>query len=66
MNRPLQEDDFDLRTRAELSLAFDPGIAPQSLFRHTPLLQRRAIQILLVVVLLFTGVFSGVSVMRPP
>lgn len=66
MNRPLQEDDFDLRTRAELSLAFEPGVAPQNLFRHTPLLQRRAIQVLLVLMLLLTGVFSGVAAMRPP
>ena len=35
---------FDLRARAELSLAFDPGQPPEHLFRNTSLLSRRGFQ----------------------
>lgn len=34
------ESEFDLRARAELALALDPGRPPESLYRRTPLLQR--------------------------
>ena len=54
---------FDLRARAELALAFDPGQPPPQLFRHTPLLARRSA---LVALLLATTGTSAVLAMRPP
>ena len=38
------DNAFDLRARAELALAFDPGQPPAQLFRHTPLLARRGVR----------------------
>ena len=40
---------FDLRARAELALAFDPGEPPARLLRHTPLLARRGLRLGVVV-----------------
>lgn len=61
-----QDSEFDLRARAELSLAFDPGQPPARLLKHTPLLSRRGFQRGLVALLL-TGTGAGaVLAMRPP
>ena len=45
------DNAFDLRARAELALAFDPGQPPAQLFRHTPLLARRGVRSGLVALL---------------
>lgn len=60
------EDDFDLRARAELSLAYEPGEVPAQLLRHTPLLARRGVQLGLGVLLLMSTALGGVVAMRPP
>ncbi|NMM75804.1 hypothetical protein B2J86_13000 [Acidovorax sp. SRB_14] len=57
---------FDLRARAELALAFDPGQPPQHLFRHTPLLARRGLQRTLAALLLTATGATAVLAMRPP
>lgn len=67
-NLPEFDDDaFDLRARAELALAFDPGQPPAHLLRkNAPLLSRRGFQRGLAA-LLFTGTGAGaVFAMRPP
>ena len=63
--RPL-DNAFDLRARAELALAFDPGQPPAQLFRHTPLLARRGVRSGLVALLLAATGTSAVLAMRPP
>ncbi|MEP6588946.1 MAG: hypothetical protein ABJA84_09360, partial [Polaromonas sp.] len=63
---PLQDSAFDLRARAELALAFDPGQPPPHLFRHTPLLSRRGFQRGLAALLLAATGASAVFAMRPP
>ncbi|GBU15468.1 hypothetical protein AwPolaro_08460 [Polaromonas sp.] len=60
------EKDFDLRARAELALAFDPGQPPSHLFRHTPLLARRGFQRGLAALLLSITAVGAVLAMRPP
>ncbi|WP_298209593.1 hypothetical protein [Acidovorax sp.] len=60
------DSSFDLRARAELALAFDPGEPPQHLFRHTPLLARRGVRGSLVALLLAATGTSAVLAMRPP
>ncbi|MEO7953719.1 MAG: hypothetical protein ABIR35_06445 [Polaromonas sp.] len=61
-----QDSAFDLRARAELALAFDPGQPPAHLFKNTPLLSRRGFQRGLAALLL-TGTGVGtVFAMRPP
>ena len=57
---------FDLRARAELSLAFDPGEPPAHLLRRTPLLARRGLQRGIVATLLLGFGVGGVLAMRPP
>ena len=57
---------FDLRTRAELALAHDPGEPPAHLLRHTPLLARRGLQRSIVALLLLGSGVGGVVAMRPP
>lgn len=63
---PLQDSAFDLRARAELALAFDPGQPPEHLFRHTPLLSRGGFQRSLVALLLAATGVGAVFAMRPP
>lgn len=66
MTRDSQDSEFDLRVRAELALAFEPGQPPAHLLRRTPLLARRHIQRSIgALLLLVTGV-GGVLAMRPP
>lgn len=62
-----QDEAFDLRARAELALAFDPGQPPAHLFKqNAPVLSRRGFQRGLAA-LLFTGSGAGaVFAMRPP
>jgi hypothetical protein len=61
-----RDDQFDLRARAELSLAYEPGQPPAHLLRHTPLLARRSTRHGLGALLLL-GMFSGgFFAMRPP
>lgn len=66
MSYPNTEDDFDLRARAELSLAYDTGAAPAHLFRHTPWLSRRWVQGGCALVFVAGTVLGGVLAIRPP
>ncbi len=61
-----QDSAFDLRARAELALAFDPGEPPEHLFRQTPLLSRRGFQRGLAALLLAGTGAGAVFAMRPP
>lgn len=61
-----QDSAFDLRARAELALAFDPGQPPAHLFRNTPLLSRRGFQRGLAALLLSGSGAGAVFAMRPP
>ena len=61
-----QDSAFDLRARAEMALAFDPGQPPAYLFRHTPLLARRGFQRGLAALLLAATGVGAVFAMRPP
>lgn len=60
------EDEFDLRARAEFSLAYQPGEIPEQLFRHTPLWARRGVQSGLVALVVLCLVLGSVFVVRPP
>lgn len=60
------DEEFDLRARAELALAFDPGDPPAHLFRSTPLSRRRPVQAAAAALLLTAGVSSTVLALRPP
>jgi hypothetical protein len=65
--QPRPEDSaFDLRARAELALAFEPGEPPAHLLRHTPWYARRGIQRMLAALLLGGSVTGAVFAMRPP
>ena len=57
---------FDLCTRAELALAYDPGDVPAHLLRHTPLLARRGVQRCIVALLLAGSSTGAVFAVRPP
>jgi hypothetical protein len=61
-----EETAFDLRARAELALAFDPGQPPPHLLRNTALLSRRGVQRSVVALLLLGSGVGGVLAMRPP
>lgn len=65
---PLPEDSgFDLRARAELALAYEPGDPPAQLLRPPPpLLARGAVRRAFGVLLLLGGGVGGVLAMRPP
>lgn len=60
------ESEFDLRARAELALALDPGQPPAHLFRHTPVLARRGVRRAVAALLLLGTGVGGVLAMRPP
>lgn len=60
------EDEFDLRARAELSLTYDADDIPGHLFRHTPWLARRGVQLALAVGVLASALLTGVLATRPP
>lgn len=60
------EDEFDLRARAELSQAYEPGEIPAVLTRNTPWLARRGVRWGMAVLLLLSSAMGGALVMRPP
>ena len=61
------DSEFDLRVRAELNMAFDPGQPPSSLFRPTqPLWSRRNFQRSALALLLAGGGTGLVMAQRPP
>ena len=60
------EDEFELRARAELSLAYETGEVPARLLRHTPLLARRGVQMGIVALLLVGTTLGSVLALRPP
>lgn len=60
------EDEFDLRARAELSLAYEADDIPGQMFRHTPWRARRGVQLALAVCLLASALLAGVLATRPP
>ena len=61
------DSDFDLRARAELSLAYPAADAPAHLFRETqPLLARRSFQRAVLGLLLAGSGTGAVLAMRPP
>jgi len=63
----MTDDDFDLRARAELSLAYEPGQPPAHLLRREPpLIARRSLQRALAALLLAGGGIGTVLAMRPP
>ena len=68
MNHDQEPPDsaFDLRARAELALAYDPGDPPLHLLRRTPLLARRGLQRGIAALLLLGVGTGGVLAMRPP
>jgi hypothetical protein len=57
---------FDLRTRAELALACEPGGPPAGLLRSTPLLARRGVRGAAAAALLAASVAGALLWMRPP
>lgn len=57
---------FDLRARAELALAFEPGDPPAHLLRHTPWYRRRLVRRTLAALLLGSSAAGAVFAMRPP
>jgi hypothetical protein len=61
-----EDSEFDLRARAELALAYEPGQPPAHLFRRGPLLQRRGVQRVIALMLLLGSGAGGVLAMRPP
>jgi hypothetical protein len=61
-----RDNEFDLRARAELSLAYEPGQPPAHLLRNIPLLSRRNVRhSICALLMLGTGV-GVVLAMRPP
>lgn len=63
----LQDGTFDLRTRAELALAFDPDQPPAHLFKkEIPLLSRRGFQRGLAALFVTSGGAGTVLATRPP
>ena len=60
------ESAFDLRARAELALAYDPGDPPSQLLRRTPPLARRGLQRGIAALMLLGVGTGGVLAMRPP
>ena len=57
---------FDLRARAELALAFEPGEAPAHLLRHTPWYARRGLQALCAAAIVSSAALGSVLHLRPP
>lgn len=65
-SRP-DESDFDLRVRAEMALAFDPGEPPARLLRRpSPWFVRRGVQRLIASLVLVATGSGTVLAMRPP
>lgn len=66
MTHPPHEEEFDLRARAELALAYEPGELPSRLLRHTPWLSRRSTQLCLAGLLVLSSSLGGILALRPP
>lgn len=62
---PKLDDDFDLRARAELSLAYETGEPPGALFRHTPWYSRRWLQTCCALAFAVGTLLGGVLAVRP-
>jgi hypothetical protein len=60
------DSEFDLRARAELALAFEPGDPPARLLRHTPLLHRRGVLPAIFVLAGLAALAATLLVIRPP
>jgi hypothetical protein len=58
--------EFDLRARAELALAYEPGQPPVHLFRNTPLLARYGVQRAVAALLVLGCATGAVLALRPP
>ena len=67
---PRDEDSpdgaFNLRARAELAMAYDPGEPPAHLLRHTPFLARSGVRQGMAALLLLIAFGGAVLAMRPP
>ncbi|MBX9810621.1 MAG: hypothetical protein K2Y16_03270 [Burkholderiales bacterium] len=61
-----RDSEFDLRARAELALAYEPGQPPGHLFRNAPLLARRGVQLTIAALLLAGSGAGAVLALRPP
>lgn len=60
------DSEFDLRARAELALAYEPGEPPAHLLRKTALWARRGVQRAIVVLLVACTGTGAVMALRPP
>lgn len=60
------DSDFDLRARAELALAYEPGEPPAHLLRRTPPWRRPALRRALAGLLLAASATGAVLAVRPP
>ena len=60
------ETGFDLRARAELALAYEPGDPPAGLLRHAPWHARPLLRLALAVLLAGGLGMGGVLALRPP
>ena len=62
----MDDTAFDLRARAELALAYNPGEPPAHLLRHTAWYARTGVRRMLAALLIGSTVTGGVFAMRPP
>ena len=60
------DSEFDLRARAELALAYEPGQPPAQLLRHAPLLSRHGVRRGGGALLLLGACAGFVLALRPP
>jgi len=66
MSHPRLDDEFDLRARAELALAYQPGEPPAALFRRTRWLARRWVRATCMLGFFVCGAAAAVLALRPP
>ena len=62
----MDDTAFDLRARAELALAYNPGEPPAHLLRHTAWYARTGVRRMLAALLIGSTLTGGVFAMRPP
>lgn len=62
----MDDTAFDLRARAELALAYNPGEPPAHLLRHTAWYARTGVRRMLAALLIGSTITGGVFAMRPP
>ena len=60
------ESEFDLRARAELAMAMEPGQPPARLFRNTPLLKRPGMQRGFAAFAVAGVIVGALLALRPP